>query len=110
MPKGTLRTCDNGHRYYKSSDCPVCPICEEEGRPESGFLARLAAPARRALENNGITTTERLAEFSEAEILRLHGIGKTSIPKLREALEERGLSFKQGNGFVTEGEQHLPPP
>lgn len=94
MPNGTLRTCKNGHRYYKSSDCPVCPLCEEEGKPESGFLSRLAAPARRALENNGITTPERLAGFSEAEILRLHGIGKSSIPKLREALEERGLSFQ----------------
>lgn len=25
-PKGTLRTCPNGHQYYKSSDCPVCPV------------------------------------------------------------------------------------
>lgn len=45
----TLRTCKNGHRYYKSSDCPVCPVCEEEKRPEEGFLSLVSAPARRAL-------------------------------------------------------------
>ena len=46
----TLRTCDKGHQYDKSSDCPSCPICEQERKPDSGFLARLSAPARRSLE------------------------------------------------------------
>lgn len=54
--KGTLRTCKNGHNYYKSSDCPTCPVCEKEKKPKDGFLSLLSAPARRALENNGITT------------------------------------------------------
>lgn len=26
----TLKTCSQGHRYRKSSDCPTCPICEAE--------------------------------------------------------------------------------
>ncbi len=26
--KGTLRVCPKGHKYYKSSDCPTCPVCE----------------------------------------------------------------------------------
>lgn len=30
VAKKTLRTCKKGHRYYKSSDCPVCPACEKE--------------------------------------------------------------------------------
>jgi len=95
--KKTLRTCKNGHTYYKSSDCPVCPICEQERKPQSCFLTLLSAPARRALENNGITFLEKLAEFSEKEILTFHGIGKTSIPKLREALTREGLKFKADN-------------
>ncbi len=90
----TLRTCKNGHQYYKSSDCPACPICEEERKPKDGFLTLLAAPARRALENNGITTLKQLSKYSETEILRFHGMGKSSIPKLKNALEEKGLSFK----------------
>lgn len=90
----TLRTCPKGHQYYKSSDCPTCPVCEEERKPKDSFLSLLAAPARRALENNGITRLEQLSKFSEEDILKFHGMGKTSIPKLKEALAEKGLSFK----------------
>ena len=95
MSKGILKICDKGHRFYKSSDCPVCPICEAEHKPESGFLSVLSAPARRALENNGMTTLKRLAKFTEAQLLRLHGIGPSSIPILRKALSKQGLSFQK---------------
>ncbi|WP_339259815.1 RNA polymerase alpha subunit C-terminal domain-containing protein [Paenibacillus sp. FSL R5-0749] len=93
--KGTLRTCEQGHSYYKKSDCPTCPTCEAERKPTEGFLALLSAPARRALENEGIITLLQLAEYTEKEILKLHGIGPSAIPKLRNALEEEGLSFKK---------------
>ncbi|WP_127544754.1 RNA polymerase alpha subunit C-terminal domain-containing protein [Paenibacillus amylolyticus] len=93
--KGTLRTCEQGHLYYKKSDCPTCPTCEAERKPTEGFLALLSAPARRALESEGITTLLQLAEYTEKEILKLHGIGPSAMPKLRNALEEEGLSFKK---------------
>ncbi|TDL67713.1 hypothetical protein E2R58_00380 [Paenibacillus amylolyticus] len=93
--KGTLRTCEQGHSYYKKSDCPTCPTCEAERKPTEGFLALLSAPARRALENESITTLQQLAEYTEKEILKLHGIGPSAMPKLRNALEEEGLSFKK---------------
>lgn len=48
--KGTRRTCEHGHSYYKKSDCPTCPICESKRKPKEGVLALLSAPARRALE------------------------------------------------------------
>ena len=57
-------------------------------------LSFLAAPARRALENKSIKTLKQLAKFSEAEILELHGMGKSSLSTLRSALEEESLSFK----------------
>ncbi|MGW6146372.1 RNA polymerase alpha subunit C-terminal domain-containing protein [Bacillus mycoides] len=90
----TLRTCDQGHEYYKSSDCPTCPTCEKERKPREGFLSLLSAPARRALEHHEIHTLEELSKYSEKEILKLHGIGPASLPKLRTALEDKGLSFK----------------
>lgn len=93
--KKNLRICDKGHHYYKSSSCPVCPICESEKNKGNNFLSALAAPARRALQNNGIKTLKQLSKFSEAEILKFHGIGKSSIPILKEALTEGGLSFKK---------------
>ena len=97
MPQKNLRTCENGHNYYKSSDCPTCPICEAQRKPKTGFLSPLSAPARRALENADITTLEKLSKHSEAAILRLHGIGKTTIPILREALAAENLTFEKQN-------------
>lgn len=58
------------------------------------FLPGLSAPARRALQNNNIKTLKELAKHIEAEILELHGIGKTAIPKLQDILKEKGLTFK----------------
>ncbi|MBT2647284.1 RNA polymerase alpha subunit C-terminal domain-containing protein [Bacillus sp. ISL-34] len=92
--KKNLRTCEKGHKYYKSSDCPTCPVCEQERKPDTGFLSLLSAPARRALENNGITSLQQLSTYSEKEILKFHGMGPASLPKLRAALETGGLSFK----------------
>ncbi len=90
----TLKTCKDGHQYYKSSDCPTCPICEEIRKPKDSFLSLLVAPARRALENNGITTLEQLSKFSEPQILKFHGMGPSTIPRLKKALIDKGLSFR----------------
>lgn len=93
--KGTLRACKNGHQYYKSSDCPTCPICEQERKPKEGFLSLLSAPARRALEHEGIVTVKELSKWSEHEILKLHGMGPSTIPKLKNALKANGLTFRK---------------
>lgn len=89
----TLRTCRNGHQYYKSSSCPVCPICEKQRASKDSFMTGLSAPARRALENAGIKTLKQLSKFSEKEILELHGMGPSSVPKLKAMLKKEGLSF-----------------
>lgn len=94
MPKGILKICAKGHRFYKSSDCPTCPVCEALRRPDKGFLARLSAPARRALENAGITTLKQLAKKSQADILKLHGMGPASLPVLKKELKKLGLTFR----------------
>ncbi|WP_416865041.1 MAG: RNA polymerase alpha subunit C-terminal domain-containing protein [Imperialibacter sp.] len=92
--KKNLRTCKKGHQYYKSSDCPVCPICANEEKPNDDFLSTLVAPARRALQGKGITTVRELAMHTEAEIMQLHGMGPSTLPKLHKALASAGLSFK----------------
>jgi rRNA maturation protein Nop10 len=89
------RLCPEGHRYTKSSDCPVCPVCEQRKKPVEGWQAPLSAPARRALEQKGIHSLEVLSQFREAEILAMHGIGKASFPLLRKALAEEGRSFQE---------------
>jgi uncharacterized protein YdhG (YjbR/CyaY superfamily) len=93
MPRtANERICPQGHRYVKSSDCPTCPKCETM-KAKADWMAGLSAPARRALEGAGLTTPKLLARKTEAEVLALHGMGPTSIPKLRNALQEAGLSF-----------------
>lgn len=89
-----IKTCVQGHQFYKSSDCPTCPICEAARKPQGNFLAALVAPARRALESQGITTLKQLASFTEKEILALHGMGNSTLPKLHAALHAEGLTFK----------------
>ncbi|MCE6987611.1 RNA polymerase alpha subunit C-terminal domain-containing protein [Dyadobacter sp. CY323] len=91
--KGTLKICLNGHKYYKSTDCPTCPVCEAEHKPETGFLSLLANPARRALENNGVSTLNQLSRLTEKEVLKFHGMGPASMPVLKNALEKAGLAF-----------------
>jgi predicted RecB family nuclease len=90
-----LKTCKAGHQFYKSSDCPTCPICEAAGKPEQGFLADIGAPARRALERAGITSLAKLSRYRESELLQLHGMGPASLPKLKAALDQAGLTLKR---------------
>lgn len=90
----TLRICPKGHRYYKSTDCATCPKCEQLNKPTEGFLAVLSSPARNALIHEGVTTLEQLTNYTEKEILALHGIGPATMPTLRTALGEKNLNFK----------------
>jgi len=89
----TLKTCPKGHKYYKSTDCPACPICEKEKKPNEGFLSLLSAPARRALEGQKITTLKKLSKYSKKDLLKLHGFGPATIPVLEKALKSEGLDF-----------------
>jgi hypothetical protein len=63
---------------------------------EATDLPKLAAPARRALTGAGYTRLEDLTEVKESEVMRLHGMGPNAMAVLRDALKERGLSFRDG--------------
>jgi predicted RecB family nuclease len=90
----TRRTCPKGHTFLKSTDCPTCPKCEAEKAKAGFFVDGLSAPARRALQGAGIDSPKKLARHSETDILALHGMGPSAIPKLRAALKAQGLAFK----------------
>ncbi|WP_396334496.1 RNA polymerase alpha subunit C-terminal domain-containing protein [Alkalihalobacillus sp. MEB130] len=94
MTAEKARICEKGHTYYKSSECPSCPICDKERKPSSGFLSKLSSPARNALVHEGIDTLQELSKYTEKEILKIHGIGPASLPIMRTLLEEEGLVFK----------------
>jgi hypothetical protein len=90
--------CSRGHRFQKSSDCPVCPKCWSgyyKKEKQRDFPETLSAPALRALLHGDITSLAQLSHYTESEILALHGMGPSSIPKLRAALKAKGLSFRK---------------
>jgi hypothetical protein len=62
-------------------------------KPGGALRPTLPAPARRALEHAGYTRLSHFCEVTEAELLKLHGMGPTAVAAIRAALEENGLSF-----------------
>ena len=56
-------------------------------------LPKLSAPAHRALAGAGIERLEQLAQLSEAEVKKLHGIGPNALKQLHAALAAKGLKF-----------------
>ena len=60
---------------------------------ESIWPNGVAKPAQRALSAAGIHNLTQLTEISEAELLKLHGMGPKAIRHLREALAKQNLTF-----------------
>lgn len=74
------------------------PICTDRHAVCDNFLEGIIAmPARRALEKEKIDSLEKLADYSEKEILQLHGFGKNTIEKLKNYMKESNIYFKNQN-------------
>jgi predicted Fe-Mo cluster-binding NifX family protein len=58
-------------------------------------LPPLGKPALNALHAAGIRSLAKVATHTEAELLALHGVGPSTIPRLRAALQANGLRFKK---------------
>ncbi len=60
------------------------------------FPADLPRPARRALSGAGYVRLYQLTTVSEADVLRLHGMGPKAVDQLRRALDANDWSFAGG--------------
>ena len=56
---------------------------------------KIGQPANRALEAAGIETVLQLCEYTEKELLALHGMGPKALGILKVLLVNEGLSFRQ---------------
>jgi hypothetical protein len=77
----------------------------QNDQPESDLPSGLSKPAQRALAGAGYQRLEQLAEISEADLKKLHGMGPKAIGQLRDALGAKGLSFA---GEKTTQQPHAP--
>ena len=70
-------------------------ICAVNYVANGDFLKGIIAmPARRALEKEKINSLEKLSDYSEQEIMQLHGFGKNAMEKLKCYMQENQISFK----------------
>lgn len=70
-------------------------ICVVNHVVENDFLKGIIAiPARRALEKEKIDSLEKLSDYSEKEIMQMHGFGKNAMEKLKNYMKENNVSFK----------------
>jgi dihydrofolate reductase len=60
---------------------------------ESDLPTGIGKPAEQALAVAGYNRLELIAQVSEKEILKLHGVGPKAVGLLRQALAAKGLSF-----------------
>ena len=53
----------------------------------------LAAPARRALVDAGLTKLVQLSSWTRTDLASLHGMGPNALEKIDDALKTSGFSF-----------------
>lgn len=91
MPLGLIRKIVKfrvQENLAKASKKPLKKLSEAEGFPKT------SAPAQRALHNAGYTKLEQLSKITEADLLKLHGMGPKAVSILKQALKEKELIFK----------------
>lgn len=55
--------------------------------------AKLAQPAARALNNQGVYYLDQVSGLSEAELLSLHGIGQNAVKILKQAIKAHQIDL-----------------
>ena len=65
----------------------------QHDQQESDLPAGLSNPAQRALAGAGYVRLEQFTRVSEADVLKLHGMGPKAMDLIRRALSARGMSF-----------------
>lgn len=75
---------------------PASPQKQTKTSKAESDLPKLAAPAVRALAGAGISNLKQVSKYTEEQVKELHGMGPNALGVLRQALAEKGLSFKVG--------------
>jgi hypothetical protein len=68
---------------------------EEQNELAHEFPRAIGKPATQALIVAGYTRLDQLTKVTEADLLKLHGMGPKALGILRSTLEARGQSFAE---------------
>lgn len=66
-----------------------------EASVTSELPTNIGRVATRELAIHGYARLDQLTKVSEADLLAIHGVGKTAIERLKVAMAEKGLSFAE---------------
>ena len=61
----------------------------------AAFPSGVGGPALRALANAGVRSVADLAQWTEADLATLHGMGPKALGTLRDALSASGRTFRE---------------
>jgi hypothetical protein len=67
---------------------------------ESDLPPGLSKPAQRALAGAGYVRLEQFTKVSQAEVLKLHGMGPKALELIRRALAAKGLAFADDSEVI----------
>jgi len=62
----------------------------------SAFPPGMSGPALRALSGAGVRSMADVAQWTKADLAKLHGMGPKALALLERALEASGGSFRSG--------------
>jgi hypothetical protein len=68
-------------------------MSQKDKQAECDLPIKLSKPAQRALNSAGYFRLEQLADLTEDELLKMHGMGTKAMDQIRQALAAKGLSF-----------------
>ncbi|WP_120005099.1 hypothetical protein [Nesterenkonia muleiensis] len=64
-------------------------------RPVGDLPHSMGKTAPRELKYAGIDSLQKASKHTEKELLAIHGVGPKAIRVMKEAMAEKGLSFRQ---------------
>jgi hypothetical protein len=73
----------------------MAPTNDDTHPNKAAFPAGVGGPALRALRSARIRSMSDLAQWTEADLAKLHGMGPKALGALRAGLEASGRSFRR---------------
>ncbi len=65
-------------------------------RPVGDLPHSMGKTATRELQRAGIDSLQKASAYTEGELLAIHGVGPKAIRIMKETMEEKGLTFRDG--------------